>query len=236
MEEERLRVALLLCQAKGEHSKLEPQELGPLPGEQGEAIQSGKCIWWGPALRFLPWGYRVAPGGLGRESTLDHGVPTWPPIPPPPPSSSAATDQAPSRLLPLPRPPPGWSWCWTKAGPLAAQVALHVIWILFIPSPNSTASPSLLRLLPLTLLHSPMGFQPSLYLVGPRGPGLGTHPVAGPQDSLRSAINGTAPSLLPQVPHVNPSHDATCLPSTRSDDDGHAECPTPSLPGQPTGE
>ena len=42
MEEERLRVALLLCQAKGEHSKLEPQELGPLPGEQGEAIQSGQ--------------------------------------------------------------------------------------------------------------------------------------------------------------------------------------------------
>ncbi|KAG8522292.1 Homeobox protein PKNOX2, partial [Galemys pyrenaicus] len=35
---------------------------------------------------------------------------------------------------------------------------------------------------------------------------------------------------------VNQPHDATCLPSPRSDNDGHAECPAPTLPGQPTGE
>lgn len=35
---------------------------------------------------------------------------------------------------------------------------------------------------------------------------------------------------------MNQSHDATCLPSPSSDNDGHAECPSPTLPGQPPGE
>ena len=39
--EEKERVALLLCQAKGKHSRLAPQGLCPLPGEEGEITQSG---------------------------------------------------------------------------------------------------------------------------------------------------------------------------------------------------
>ena len=36
--EENERVALLLCQAKGEHGRLAPQELCPLPGGEGKVI------------------------------------------------------------------------------------------------------------------------------------------------------------------------------------------------------
>ena len=42
--EEKERVALLFCQAKGEHSRLALQELCvPLLGELGEVISSGVC-------------------------------------------------------------------------------------------------------------------------------------------------------------------------------------------------
>ena len=36
--EEKERIALLLCQAEGEHSRLVPQELCLLPGEKGKVI------------------------------------------------------------------------------------------------------------------------------------------------------------------------------------------------------
>jgi hypothetical protein len=45
-----------------------------------------------------------------------------------------------------------------------------------------------------------------------------------------------SPFSCPQILDVNQSHDATCLPSPSSDNDGHAECPSPTLPGQLTGE
>ena len=42
--EEKERVALIFARQRGEHSRLAPQELCPLPGKQGEVLQwSGVC-------------------------------------------------------------------------------------------------------------------------------------------------------------------------------------------------
>lgn len=58
-----------------------------------------------------------------------------------------------------------------------------------------------------------------------------------PRAPLRSTVLTVRPPFsCPQILDVNQSHDATCLPSPSSDNDGHAECPSPTLPGQPAGE